>query len=361
MINWKVYNREFDGSQIMADIQFEPKNDPLRYAIAQVYLVNYPKFINYISIGEGYGEEFVSIKSFNEVDWEDQAWIKSAMNRELQAGEIFIHHEEMGETIILESIFDKILFDYGSKLLEVYIEDTNMQKKYIEYYNWYKKEDVFFKENPVWAEAMNNSLLKLSQKIGQGNIKTSNTISDIVKYNEHKMLIPVSIGYKKSEYDNVTKEKAQEYINCYSKQSYSWIFAGIKIILEDKKTSIKAYPSINLQYIIAIYKGLEGKYKPPTNAVVYNADGSVYKILKMPILESENILKKIAFNNDSNPPLEASPYEGGLFFSNFDWWKNDQGEIINRIQIIYDSDWIEWRELDLKTGEVGRYLGQGRL
>jgi hypothetical protein len=25
--------------------------------------------------------------------------------------------------------------------------------------------------------------------------------------------------------------------------------------------------------------------------------------------------------------------------------ENEQGDLINRIQIIYDRDWIEWREL----------------
>jgi hypothetical protein len=34
----------------------------------------------------------------------------------------------------------------------------------------------------------------------------------------------------------------------------------------------------------------------------------------MPVLESGNILKKY-FNKDSNPPIEASSFEGGLLFS----------------------------------------------
>jgi hypothetical protein len=81
----------------------------------------------------------------------------------------------------------------------------------------------------------------------------------------------------------------------------------------------------------------------------------------MPILESENILERIDFNKDSNPPIEAALFEGGLLFSNFDWWQNDEGNLVNRIQIIYDRDWIEWRELDIRTGDVGRYLAQGKL
>ena len=47
--------------------------------------------------------------------------------------------------------------------------------------------------------------------------------------------------------------------------------------------------------VVAIYEGLDGEYKPPSNAVIYNADGSIQTILKMAVLESENILKKNKF------------------------------------------------------------------
>jgi hypothetical protein len=175
------------------------------------------------------------------------------------------------------------------------------------------------------------------------------------------MFIPIKIGFGVNMFDNVSKQEYIDYVNCYSKQSVSWEYNGQKIILADNNVSINAYPSLDLKYVIAIYEGLEGEYKPPANAVIYNADGSIHSILKMPVLESENILKRIDFNKDANPPLEASLFEGGLLFSNFDWWQNEEGNLVNRIQIIYDRDWIEWRELDIRTGDVGRYLSQGKL
>ncbi|MDG1871878.1 MAG: immunity 49 family protein [Flavobacterium sp.] len=191
--------------------------------------------------------------------------------------------------------------------------------------------------------------------------KNNLEIKNFTKFNDDGMIIPIKIGFGVNMFDNVSKQEYIDYVNCYSKQSVSWEYEGQKIILADKNVSIKAYPSLDLKYVIAIYEGFEGEYKPPANAVIYNADGSIHTILKMPVLESENILKKINFNKDSNPPIEASSFEGGLLFSNFDWWKNEQGDLINRIQITYDRDWIEWRELDIKTGKVGKYIGQGKF
>lgn len=192
-------------------------------------------------------------------------------------------------------------------------------------------------------------------------LKNNSEIKNFTKFNDDGMIIPIKIGFGVNMFDNVSKQEYIDYVNCYSKQSVSWEYDGQKIILVDKNVSIKAYPSLDLKYVIAIYEGLEGEYKPPANAVIYNADGSIHTILKMPVLQSENILKRIDFNKDSNPPIEAALFEGGLLFSNFDWWQNEEGNLVNRIQIIYDRDWIEWRELEIRTGDVGRYLAQGKL
>lgn len=192
-------------------------------------------------------------------------------------------------------------------------------------------------------------------------LKNNLEIKNFTKFNDDGMIIPIKIGFGVNMFDNVSKQEYIDYVNCYSKQSVSWEYDGQKIILADKNVSIKAYPSLDLKYVIAIYEGLEGEYKPPANAVIYSADGSIHTILKMPVLESENILERIDFNKDSNPPIEAALFEGGLLFSNFDWWQNEEGNLVNRIQIIYDRDWIEWRELEIRTGNVGRYLAQGKL
>ncbi|MCK8143020.1 hypothetical protein MW871_14065 [Flavobacterium sp. I-SCBP12n] len=192
-------------------------------------------------------------------------------------------------------------------------------------------------------------------------LKNNSEIKNFTNFNDDGMIIPIKIGFGVNMFDNVSKQEYIDYINCYSKQSMSWEYEGQKIILEDKNESINAYPSLDLKYVIAIYEGLDGEHKPPSNAVIYNADGSIHTILKMPVLESENILERIDFNKDSNPPIEAALFEGGLQFSNFDWWQNEEGNLVNRIQIIYDRDWIEWRELEIRTGEVGSYLAQGKL
>jgi len=186
-------------------------------------------------------------------------------------------------------------------------------------------------------------------------------IEKITQFNDEGMVIPLKIGYRVNMFDNVSKQQYAAYINSPSKQSVSWVYHGRKIILQDQNSSITAYPSVDLQYVIAIYKGLESENKPPCNAVIYKADGTLHTVLKIPVLQSENILKRISFNKDSNPPFESSSFEGGLLFDNYDWWKNEQGIIIDRVRIIYDRDWIEWRQLNVKTGEIGAYIGQGKL
>lgn len=187
------------------------------------------------------------------------------------------------------------------------------------------------------------------------------SVEEITLFNDEGMVIPLKLGYRTGIFDNVTKQESRDYVNSPSKQSVSWIYNGRKIILQDKNTSVIAYPSVDFKYVIAIYKGLNSEYKPPSNAVIYKANGKIHKILKIPVLESENILKRISFNKDSNPPFESSIFEGGLLFDNCDWGKNEEGNLIDRVRIIYDRDWIEWRVLNVKTGEIGKYIGQGML
>ena len=87
------------------------------------------------------------------------------MDINLQKGEVFLSVYKIGEIIIPESVLYKILYDYGSNLLDIFHKDNQIQEKYTEYYNWYHKENIFFKEKPFWIKAMKDSLFKLLQKI----------------------------------------------------------------------------------------------------------------------------------------------------------------------------------------------------
>jgi hypothetical protein len=104
----------------------------------------------------------------------------------------------------------------------------------------------------------------------KSELPNNSEIKNFTKFNDDGMIIPIKIGFGVNMFDNVSKQEYIDYVNCYSKQSVSWEYDGQKIILADKNVSIKAYPSLDLKYVIAIYEGLEGEYKPPANAVELN-------------------------------------------------------------------------------------------
>lgn len=173
---WNIYNRRFDSTDRLVDIEISPSNDALRYSIHQVYLFDYPEFIPTISNGISTGYEFVHFRFFNGIDWEDQSIAEYLVGRKIKEGEIFMRHDVMGATIIEELLFDKILYDYGCVLLEVYGNNKNIQQKYhnnlvdwIKYYEeiglfdeqWKKKKSL----NPIWSIAMQDGLEKLNDKI----------------------------------------------------------------------------------------------------------------------------------------------------------------------------------------------------
>jgi hypothetical protein len=164
-MKWKIENERFDATYLMVNTSFDPQNDVLRYSLAQIKKNNYAKFILHQSKSMSYGEEHVSIYNYSDMDWEDKSWAKGVKGGEMEAGEMFLVHDVMGKVIIKESLFDAILFDYGTKLLEVYGEDTNNQEKYKQHWEWYDKNNELYVGFPLWKDAMKNSLNRLKNKI----------------------------------------------------------------------------------------------------------------------------------------------------------------------------------------------------
>ena len=98
------------------------------------------------------------------------------------------------------------------------------------------------------------------------------------------------------------------------------------------------------------------KYRAPGNAVIYNADGSVYMQLKAPepISElSKTQTRNMAETRDFSPPHR-------LYFDRALWAKNNEGETVTIVKIGFDRDWWEERVLNPETGEYGKCLGSGR-
>jgi hypothetical protein len=178
----------------------------------------------------------------------------------------------------------------------------------------------------------------------------------IVKFNQEGMVIPLSIGYQEDDFSYVSKEEKLAYINSGSKESYSWEYRGEKIIIEDPNASVYGYPTVDMNFMIVIYTGLNGEFSPPHNAVVYNLDGSVHKVLEIPKLVSPKIIEKIKEEKHSNPPIEDNRYGHygmGLEFVGFGWKKDKDGNLVNTISIKYLGEYGEWRIFNPITGEFG--------
>ncbi len=87
---------EFDATNLMVNTTFEPKNDVLRYSLAQISINNYPEFISFGASQFHTVRDDVHIKNFKDMDWEDLAWAKNVKGTEISDGEIFLVHECYG-------------------------------------------------------------------------------------------------------------------------------------------------------------------------------------------------------------------------------------------------------------------------
>ena len=125
-MEWKIKKNRFDATYLKINIEFEPKNDVLRYTLAQVKISNFPEFIFFQATSKTYSEEHVYIMNYLEMDWEDKLWAKNVKGEEMKKEEMFLVHDVMGETIIEELLFDKLLLDYGTILKEVYHNDNTL-------------------------------------------------------------------------------------------------------------------------------------------------------------------------------------------------------------------------------------------
>jgi hypothetical protein len=153
-MKYSIKNRinQIDKSVLKIDIDFEPINHPLSACFTQIKITNYPKFIECIIKSKNYGEEFVQIMSYDEMDWEDKARAKSVKGSDLVERDMFLIHDTMGKTIIKNRLFDRILYDYGSKILELHKDNETLPKS--------------------WRLLMEKYLEKLKDKIDKESLST---------------------------------------------------------------------------------------------------------------------------------------------------------------------------------------------
>lgn len=183
-------------------------------------------------------------------------------------------------------------------------------------------------------------------------------IEKFVEFNGEGIEVPYNLTYPLSKKD-MSKELYLKYINSPSRQGIAWVHDGKEIKIKDDKASIQGFPTTDMNYVVAVYLGLDGEFKPPRNAVIYNLDGSIRKVLEIPSFISDKLCKRLSFLEQENPPLSWAAYEGQLFFGGFGWYKKDDGKVVNFISIVMERESFEQRELDPQTGIFGECLGSG--
>jgi hypothetical protein len=170
------------------------------------------------------------------------------------------------------------------------------------------------------------------------------------------IIIPINMGTLINLEDIASRDLVEKYHSSNANKGIIWTYRNKEIIIEDKNIDIIGYPTLDYKYIVAIYLGNNNKFPPPCNAVIFNIDGSIHKIIDMPILKSHLVTERIIAQHQRNPPLENPD----LYFSGFCWSNPEIHKIINLITITYNKDLWESRVLDPESGEVGELIYYGK-
>lgn len=154
----------------------------------------------------------------------------------------------------------------------------------------------------------------------------------------------------------------QDFINGLVKD-YHNITKGYGIMWRHNETEIKliglekkiiGYPSIDLNYVIAIYIGEEELlYKRPCNAIVYDADGKMHRQLCVPKLVSNHAKERKKW--------WVSEDKETLHFNAVKWMRDKNGQLKNVMEIreYYTGILFEDRIIDPESGTFGECVGSG--
>ncbi len=127
-------------STVKIGLKLSPENEPVKFFLSGTKLNRFPDLLESAILRDGFVNEVSLYQPYEVMDWED---IQNAKG--IKEGEAEIYHQVFGSSIIKQVIFNKILLDYATKLVEVYHDN---------------------KETPEdWTETMNAEIEKLKKKI----------------------------------------------------------------------------------------------------------------------------------------------------------------------------------------------------
>jgi hypothetical protein len=145
-----------------------------------------------------------------------------------------------------------------------------------------------------------------------------------------------------------------------TKINYSTASAkGIKWVADEQASTIYSegmrihgMVTPDLKKVVVIYPPDHPVFPSPNNAVVYNEDGTVHLTLACPEPISELIKK--------NARYLRSRQQAKLYIVGAVWKRNEQEDVVMAINIEFDDEYYEARELNYATGEFGACLSSGK-
>jgi hypothetical protein len=150
---------------------------------------------------------------------------------------------------------------------------------------------------------------------------------------------------------NYGMDKKVKYLSAKSR-GVKWIADGKEYIIYTEGFKISGMVTPDLAKLVIVYPPEHPEFPSPNNAAIYNEDGSLYKTLTCPNPISE-LGKERKRHMNYESPLR-------LFFADAVWRNNEAGDLVQVINIGFDIEYFETRELNIVTGEFGNSLGSWR-
>lgn len=133
---------------------------------------------------------------------------------------------------------------------------------------------------------------------------------------------------------------------------------GIKWIADNKEymiyqEGVKIYGIVtpDQEKLVIVYPAEHAQYSAPGNAVIHHADGSIFRLLTCPEPISELGRQRKRYMNYTGPFR--------LYFGGAIWKRNTNSDILLAMNIGFDLEYFETRELNYITGEFGSCLNSG--
>lgn len=161
--------------------------------------------------------------------------------------------------------------------------------------------------------------------------------------------IVVSLDISNNRFIELTGQDYLKYVNSMTK-GIRWRNDGKIIEFLEEEMNIDGYPFPSLgKVLVSYHKNDKHPFSLPRNAVIYNADGSIYMHLEEP----KEFLSDLAKSQRPKPYFDY--YDSGS------WKKNKLGEWVMSINLVYNYYFYEGRLIDELTGELGEVVDSGRF